>query len=161
MKPSEIAHKLDPVHGLDTSTSLAAASEWLREIAFQLSSGNELARDILSAPVNINIHHHHDSVNFLFALSSIAGQLEAIAQGSTNFQKENFITMALTAPEQALVDRFNTATSAIAQKIKDLIAAGVSDSPEFVSALSGIADGLDALAKPGTPIPGPGPQPTP
>lgn len=61
--------------------------------------------------------------------------------------------MALTAAEQAMVDRFNAATSAIAQKIKDLVAGGVSDNPDFVNELTKIADGLDALGQPGTPLP--------
>ncbi len=61
--------------------------------------------------------------------------------------------MALNATEQAIVDRFNAATNAVAQKIRDLIAAGVSDSPEFIAALGDLATGLEALGAPGTPLP--------
>lgn len=60
--------------------------------------------------------------------------------------------MALTSAEQQVVDRFNAATSAIAAKIKDLIANPPSEA-EFTKQLTAIADGLDALGAPGTPLP--------
>ena len=67
--------------------------------------------------------------------------------------------MALNAAEQAIVDRFNNATTAIANEIKALIANGT-DNPDFITALTGIADKLDAMGQPAVPVPGPGPQPT-
>lgn len=60
---------------------------------------------------------------------------------------------ALTPAEQAIVDRFNKATSAVSDRIDKLIAAGVNDSPAFVAELQSIADGLDKLGQPGTPLP--------
>ena len=68
--------------------------------------------------------------------------------------------MALSTAEQAIVERFNAATTAIANRIRDLVNNPPADDAEFNTALLGIADGLDALGKPDTPVPGPGPQPT-
>jgi len=59
--------------------------------------------------------------------------------------------MALSVAEQAIIDRFNTATSAIAAKIQALIDAGTVDNPEFIASLQTIADGLDAMGKSGPP----------
>ncbi len=59
--------------------------------------------------------------------------------------------MALSAAEQAIIDRFNTATSAVAARIQALIDAGTVDNPDFIASLQGIADGLDAMGKTGAP----------
>lgn len=107
--------------------------------------------------INIHVNEHENRCDFLEVLGGIAGALEALAPQSNKEKKR----MALSTAEQAIVDRFNTATTAIANRIRDLIANPPADDAEFNSVLSGIADGLDALGAPATPVPGPGPQPTP
>lgn len=63
--------------------------------------------------------------------------------------------MAISVAEQAIVDRFNAATSAIAAKIQGLIDNPPADDAEFNSQLQTIATGLEALGAPGTPLPEP------
>ncbi len=62
--------------------------------------------------------------------------------------------MALSVAEQAIVDRFNAATTKISDKIDALIANSANlDDAEFNKQLQAIADGLDALGAPNTPLP--------
>lgn len=68
--------------------------------------------------------------------------------------------MALTPEQQAIAKRFDDATTAVAAKIRDLIANPPSQA-EFLTRLGEIATGLEQLGAPGQPLPGPGPQPTP
>lgn len=108
---------------------------------------------------DVHVHLPDERCEFLGVLGGIASGLEALAGQSKGETKKR---MALSTAEQALVARFNTATSAIAERIRKLIEdAATMDDAEFNAALTGIADGLDALGQPATPIPGPGPQPTP
>ena len=67
-------------------------------------------------------------------------------------QQGDRIIMALSTAEQAIVDRFNTATSAIAAKIQALID-NPPDDAELNTKLQEIASGLEALGAPGTPLP--------
>lgn len=67
--------------------------------------------------------------------------------------------MALSAAEQAIVDRFNTATTKVSDRIDKLIAdSATMDDAAFNAELQKIADGLDKLGQPSEPLPGPGPQ---
>lgn len=61
--------------------------------------------------------------------------------------------MALSAAETAIVARFNTATSKVADRIRDLIANPPADDADFNAALGALADGLDALGAPTEPLP--------
>ncbi len=63
------------------------------------------------------------------------------------------IKMALSTAEQNIVDRFNAATSALAAKIQSLIDNPPADDTEFNAQLQTIADGLEKLGAPGTPLP--------
>lgn len=108
----------------------------------------------------VTICQENEHQGFLKVLGMLADHLEAIAQGKPFQIKENY-NMALSTAEQAIVDRLDTATSAVATVIRDLRDNPPADDAEFNAKLTEIADGLDALAKPGTPLPGPGPQPTP
>lgn len=90
---------------------------------------------------------------------SVLQQLDAVTmQLDLVLQKQGELKMALSAAEQALIERFNVATNAIAAKIQQLIDNPPADDAEFNSVLQGIATGLEALGAPGSPLP---PPPTP
>ncbi len=57
--------------------------------------------------------------------------------------------MALSAAEQAIIDRFNAATSALAAKIQALID-NPPDDAELNAQLGSIAAGLEAMGQNGT-----------
>lgn len=59
--------------------------------------------------------------------------------------------MALSAAETKLVERFNTATNAIAERIRNLINNPPADDAEFNAQLESIAAGLEALGADGQP----------
>jgi len=61
--------------------------------------------------------------------------------------------MPLSANEQALVDRFNAATNAIAARIQALIDNPPADDAELNTKLGEIVTGLEALGAPGQPLP--------
>lgn len=61
------------------------------------------------------------------------------------------LRMALSAAELALIERFNTATNAIAAKINDLINNRPEDDEDFNAQLRDLAAGLEALGAGGTP----------
>ncbi len=67
-------------------------------------------------------------------------------------QGETIKTM-INAAEQAIIDQFNTATSAVGDRIAALIAgAGApTDNPEFIAALQAEADALKAMGSAGVP----------
>lgn len=54
--------------------------------------------------------------------------------------------MAISTAEQALLQRFDAATSALAAKIQELID-NPPDDAEFDTRLAAIADGLEAMGK--------------
>lgn len=90
----------------------------------------------------------HDRLNQIIGqLNLISSSGSAPGEISTNSNPRRN-SMPLSTAEQAIIDRFNTATSAVAQKIRDLMANPPADDVEFNVALSAIADGLDALGAP-------------
>lgn len=101
---------------------------------------------------SIHIHNHHDSTAFNERLDELITDLEVLAQQSQSNQRRKK-RMPLSDAEQALIERFNLATSAVAQRIKDLVANPPANDAEFNTQLTSIADGLDALGKPGEPLP--------
>lgn len=58
--------------------------------------------------------------------------------------------MPLSPEEQTIVDRFNAATTKIADRIRALLTSNVNDA-EFNAQLTSIADGLEALGQSGPP----------
>ncbi len=64
--------------------------------------------------------------------------------------------MPLSTAEQAIVNRFNAATSAVAARIQALID-NPPDDAAFDAELSSIAAGLEAMGSPAQPVPGPTP----
>lgn len=137
-----------------------AHTRWLKEIALQFATLNDtLASDVT---FNVNIRHE-DNLGFWIELTRIVEDLEALARPEVQqlLFKENRKRMPLSTAEAALVERFNKATTTIADRIKKLIEdAATMDDAEFNAQLTAIADGLEALGAPTEPIPGPGPQPT-
>ena len=56
----------------------------------------------------------------------------------------------MSPEETAIIERFNVATTAVATKLRDLVANPPANDAEFNSALEGIATGLEALGSGGT-----------
>lgn len=67
-------------------------------------------------------------------------------------QQGDRIIMALTKAEQDIIDRFNAATTVLADEINKLIAGGT-DNPDFLTALGGIAGKLETMGTPAQPVP--------
>lgn len=115
-----------------------------------LSSDKDLKREELYWLVNelrkLNSLNAIDSSRIDHKLDSIINLIN---------QTGERIIMALSAAEQTIVDRFNTATSAVAAKIQQLIDNPPADDAEFNARLQELADGLDKLGQPGQPLPPP------
>lgn len=90
---------------------------------------------------------------FLLMLDRITANLEAIAVGTPiQIQEIKSMDGSISPAEQAILDRMNAATSAVAEKIRNLIANTAADDPAFNAELLKIADGLDALVAPETTV---------
>ncbi len=87
--------------------------------------------------------------------AAVAAEILAkLADLRAEIQKQGMeIKMAISVAEQALLDRFDAATSAIAAEIQGLINNPPADNLEFNSRLQTIADGLEQLGKTVPPAP--------
>lgn len=87
-------------------------------------------------------------------LNVLLDELESLGAkptGSRSTGERRMKTMPSTA-EQAIIDRFNTATNVVAARIRELVS-NPPDDTEFNAQLESIASGLEALGAPGTPLP--------